>query len=157
MSELIAHMEREFRAAGLLSGTDPQEELIVSSLRQLMGAFASQGHSGGTGHMVLNLFDRLASFKPLVPLTGDDREWHKIDDQMVIDGDISPTHQNKRCSSIFKYGDGRVVDVSMVPHYVDPVGVVTTRSTDRPLPVTFPYMPGFPEMIRVDHDGNPIA
>lgn len=152
MSELINHMEREFRASGLLSGTDPMEELLVNALRGLMGVFAKQSHSGGTANMVLSLFDRLAQYKPLTPLTGASSEWVEIPPELQS----GPTHVNIRCSSVFKYPDGRVIDVNMVPVYVDPHGQATTRSSDRPPEIKFPYMPGMPPVIAVDFNGNTL-
>jgi len=150
MHTLTDHMEREFRVSGLLSGTDPLEELLVNSLRGLMGVFVKQGHSGGSADMTLSLFDRLAQYKPLTPLTGAESEWIEIPPEMQS----GPSHQNIRCTSVFKYPDGRAIDVNMTPVYIDPFGVTTTRSEDRPPEISFPYMPGMPPVIGVDHDGN---
>lgn len=152
MSQLLEHMEREFRIAGLLSGNDPLEEILVSSLRGLMKEFASQRHSGSTAHMVLSLFDRLVHTKPLTPLTGAPSEWVEI----PADQQSGPTHQNIRCTTVFKYLAGDAIDVGMLPTYVTPDGQATTRSTDRPPYIKFPYIPGMPPVIAVDFDGNPI-
>lgn len=154
MSNLITHMEQEFRASGLLSGTDPLEEKLVASLRGLIREFAAQDHSGSTASMTLSLFDRLVHYKPLTPLTGDELEWNEVPAEQA--GPDGPRFVNKRCSSVLKYADGRAVDVGMLPTYVLPNGMASTRSTDRPPEVTFPYMPGLPPFIAVDASGNPI-
>lgn len=152
MSNLLEHMENEFRVAGLNSGTDPVEEMIVSGVRALMNAFISQGLSDGGAATVLPLFDRLTQLKPLTPLTGARSEWLELPaDPTNPEG---PTHINVRCPTVFRYTDG-AYDVGAVPIYVDPFGH-TTRSTDKPPRVQFPYMPGFPPVIPVDADGNPI-
>lgn len=151
MSPLKQHLERELRASGLLSGSDPMENQIVADLRQLIDAVDSQEHSGGSLSMVLNLFDRLVNFKPLTPLTGAKDEW--TDNGL----DAGKILTNVRCSSVLWLVDSDcAVDVGMKPVYVRPDGVATTLSSDPAPKVTFPYMPGFPEMIRVDEAGEPI-
>lgn len=141
MSNLINHMEREFRYAGLLSGTDSAEEAIVSQLRQLVTVIASQNHSGSSLFGVLQLLDRLVNLKPLTPLTGADSEWVAAEHDPAI-------LQNVRCSTVFKI-DGKAVDAGMKPVYITPDGVAVTRSTDPAPEITFPYMPGLPPIIEV--------
>lgn len=153
MSNLLEHMENEFRVAGLHSGTNEVEDMIVGSLRALMNAFVSQGLSDGGAATVLPLFDRLTQLKPLTPLTGARSEWLELPaDPANPEG---PTHINARCSTVFRYADG-AYDVGMQPVYVDPTGFATTRSDDKPPRVQFPYMPGFPPTVFVDASGNPI-
>ena len=150
MSNLIAHMEREFRAAGLMSGTDPQSEKLVADLRGLMQVFADQGHSGGSGTSTLQLFDRLVHFKPLTPLLGTADEWVKS----PVDDTVS---SNLRCSSIIRDDEtGEAVDVGMKPVYIGPDGTAVTRSEDPAPAVTFPYMPGFPPVVPVNEAGESV-
>ena len=150
MSNLTNHMEREFRAAGLMSGTDPQSDKMVSDLRGLMSVFVSQNHSGGSGTGVLQLFDRLVHFKPLTPLLGTPGEWEASD----IDGNLL---HNIRCSSVIKDTEtGEVRDVGMKPVYVFPNGQSVTRSTDEAPLVSFPYMPGLPPVVAVNEQGVPL-
>ena len=70
---------------------------------QLLEVLEKQGHTNHTIHYCLRLFERLANFKPLTPLTGDDDEWKETAKNIF---------QNKRCSSVFKNGkDGKAYDI----------------------------------------------
>jgi hypothetical protein len=148
MSNILFHLERELRAAGLLSGTDPAEDKLVSDLRALVKTYAEQNHSGGTGTMTLQLFDRIANFKPLTPLTGDAREWAEVENMPGF-------FQNIRCTTVIKDDEGNFRDIGMKPVYVYPDGLTVTRQEPAPL-ISFPYMPGFPPVIAVNSEGNPI-
>jgi hypothetical protein len=150
MSNLILHLERELRCAGLLSGTNPREDKLVDDLRGIIKVIEAQDHSGGSLFTTLQFIDRLINLKPLTPLTGRPDEWD------VVEADDTVVKINKRCPTVMVLKDGSVVDVGMHPVYIDPDGLATTRS-DGPLPpVAFPYMPGFPPTIAVDANGNPL-
>jgi hypothetical protein len=73
MSNLIDHAMREFRACGWVdeSGTwsDEWQKEICENVLDLVRVFADQGHSGSTAPYALNIFERVAAFKPLIPLT----------------------------------------------------------------------------------------
>ena len=68
--------------------------------------FAEEGHSGSTAPYTVDLFEKLALFKPLVPLTGEDWEWHEVSEYMG-----HKCWQNKRRSSIFKDENGECYDI----------------------------------------------
>ena len=76
---------------------DGFQESINNMILDLLKLFDEQGHSGTTAHYVINAFTKLASFKPLFPLTDEDDEWEKVGTDMW---------QNKRCSSVFKDSNG---------------------------------------------------
>lgn len=137
---LTEHMEREFRYAGMLSGTGTEEEKLIDDLRGFVRLIVSQGHSGATLFNTMNILDRLITGRPLTPLTGRTDEWA----DSAVSSDVKV---NKRCSTVFKHADGTVVDVGMKPVYVYPDGTTVTRSEDPTPVVTFPYMPGFPPTI----------
>lgn len=149
----MVHMEREFRQAGLLSGTNEMEELIVKSLRTMMGAFTGLNLDGDMTSSVLHLFDRLVNGFPLTPLTGDADEWIKPN---FGPEDDTGMLQNVRCGRVFKMPDGSCIDAGAKPMYIMPDGMTFTKSDDKAPEVTFPYMPGFPPMVRVDEKGNPL-
>lgn len=152
MSALIQHMEREFRLAGFLSGTDTHEEFLVDAIRELVKVYAAQGHSGGSGFQTLTLFDRLVNGNPLTPLLGGRSEWTDVSP----DGEPGKFFQNVRYSKVFwNRAEGYFYDDGMKPVYVYPDGTAVTKSDDQAPQITFPYMPGFPPVINVDAQGNP--
>ena len=111
MSNYKTHAFREFEAAGWCDENgkfnDEIQEAICSHVVKLLDVFADEGHSGSTAPYAVNLFRKLAAFKPIVPLTGKDNEWNAIGKEMgrPADRDI---YQNKRNSAVFKDGkDGR--------------------------------------------------
>lgn len=59
---------------------------------RLIDTFAEQGHSGLSASWTLEIFNKLASYKPLSELTSDPNEWF-----MYNDGE----YQNKRCPAVF--------------------------------------------------------
>lgn len=105
MSNLIEHLKYEFIHAGWLNGdtgkfSDEMQAEIYKCLAKLLAEFGSQGHSGTTAPYTLELFNKLARYQPISPLTGNDSEWTHVYD------DDGPVYQNKRDGSIFKNGDG---------------------------------------------------
>lgn len=143
MSNLVEHMEREFRYAGLMSGTAPEDDKLVADLRGLVQVIVSQGHSGGTLFNTMHILDRLITGRPLTPLLGTADEW----EDSPIDPEVKVS---KRCPTVFKHPDGTVVDVGMKPVYLYPDGTTVTRPEDPAPQIAFPYMPGFPPTIAVE-------
>jgi hypothetical protein len=154
MSNLHAHALMEFKAAKWLDDDgkyyDEMQEAICVHVLKLLDVFADEGHSGSSAPYAVNVFKKLAMFEPLVPLTGEDWEWHEP----------SPgVFQNKRCSRVFKQADrfdGQAYDIDGRVFYewnereLDPdeEGYPGKRrfkshytSRDSLVPVTFPYTP----------------
>lgn len=146
MSNYIEHAQDEFLAAGWInhdgSYNDEMQKMICEDIIKLLDVFGEQGHSGSSASYTLNLFEKLANFKPIAPITGEDWEW--VD---VADGKGGILYQNRRCSSIFKDStgcwdiDGKVFwewnvreNGSPYKSYYHGGGCST--------PVTFPYTPG---------------
>lgn len=105
---------------------------------KLIDVFADQGHSGMSAEMAVSLFERLARFEPISPLTGEDDEWIEVGDGMF---------QNRRCSHVFKQ-NGEAYD-SEGRVFREPNGSCYTSKNSR-VPVTFPYTPN---RVYVDVDG----
>jgi len=154
---LKKHAEAEFRAAGFIDENgkycDEMQEAICNHIYKLLEVFSDEGHSGSTAPYTINLFTKLASFKPLVPLTGEDWEWV----------DHGYTKQNKRCSSVFKDPDGSVYDIDGRVFWEwqefqgEAVKSYYTNSESR-VPVTFPYTkPEKPEYVYRYSDADPPA
>jgi len=144
----------EFRAAGWTDAdgkfNDEMQEDICRHILKLLDVFADEGHSGSSAPYAVNLFKKLAMFEPIVPLTGEDWEWHEP----------SPgVFQNTRCSRVFKQADrfnGQAYDIDARVFYEwnerplepDEEGYPGTRrfkssytSRESMVPVTFPYTP----------------
>jgi hypothetical protein len=79
------------------------------------------------------MFKKLAMFEPIVPLTGEDWEWHEP----------SPgVFQNIRCSRVFKQADrfnGQAYDIEGRV-FREPTGACYTGA-ESCVPVAFPYTP----------------
>ena len=68
------HAEQEFKALGWVEGGDEMQNAICQDVLNLLAVFSTQGHSGSTAPYAINMFRKLADFKPLGPLTGEDWE-----------------------------------------------------------------------------------
>lgn len=154
MSNMHKHALMEFKAAGWLDETgaykDEMQAAICEHVLELLKVFSAEGHSGTTAPYTVNLFKSLAMFEPIVPLTGEDWEWHEAS---------TGVFQNKRCSHVFKQADrfdGQAYDIQGKVFFEwrereldeDDVGYPGTRrfkssytSRDSCVPVTFPYTP----------------
>ena len=53
---------------------DDMQDMVKANVLELLEVFGNQGHSGSSAPYVLGLFQRLADFKPLGQLTGEDDE-----------------------------------------------------------------------------------
>lgn len=138
---------KELEDAGLFDRDSDYSGMIGESVMELLKTFSSQGHSGGSASIVLSLFNRLANYKPINPLTGNDDEWNDLSEDTG-----EPLWQNKKCPSVFKSADGRVYDINAVV-YVEPDGTCFTSGS---IIVSFPYtIPSKPKYIQVGFDQNP--
>lgn len=73
------------------------QKLMSEDIMELITKFVYQGHTGTTAAYAIGIFSRLASWRPLTALTGEDDEWNEIRDGF---------YQNRRYSAVFKE-DGR--------------------------------------------------
>jgi hypothetical protein len=107
MSNLRSHAMAEFRAAKFVDENgkycDEMQEMICNHVMKLLDVFADEGHSGFTAPYAINMFKTLASFEPIVPLTGEDWEWTETS---------RGVWQNKRASHVFKDEDGKAYDIN---------------------------------------------
>lgn len=154
MSNLHHHARAEFRAAGWTDEVgnykDEMQQAICEHVLKLLDVFADEGHSGSSAPYAINVFKKLAMFEPLVPLTGEDWEWHEVSDGVL---------QNLRCSRVFKQADrfnGQAYDIDGIVFYdwyerpLDPDepgypgtyhGKSHYTSRESMVPITFPYTP----------------
>jgi len=145
MNNYQKHAMTEFRAAKWVDENgqfyDEMQQMICEHVLKLLDVFADEGHSGSSAPYAINLFQKLASFEPVVPLTGEDWEWNKVSDGV---------YQNKRCSHVFKQKDrfdGQAYDIEgkiFWNWYKDENGEpfkshYTGKNSQ--VPITFPYVP----------------
>jgi hypothetical protein len=136
----------EFRLAGWIDENgkynDEMQELICKHILHLLEVFEGEGHSGFSAKYALDIFNRIANWKPISPLTGEDDEWNDIGEY----GNGEPHFQNKRYSSVFKDKDGKAYDIDgrvfwcWVGSKEEPSKCHFTGNGSA-VPVTFPYTP----------------
>ncbi len=112
---------------------DGPNKWVVENILELIDAFAAQGHSGSSAPYVLGLFAKLADFKPVSTLTGNDDEWMECGDGIF---------QNRRCFHVFKE-NGVAYDSEGIVFYdvMEDGGKSYFTSRDSRVPVAFPYTP----------------
>lgn len=139
MSKLLEHARRELALANLpatdkdVSASDAMAQMIADDVLELIETLAKQGHSGGSVRVCLDLFNTLACYEPLSPLTGAPEEWHEVDlDTRLL--------QNIRCSRVFKeVATGRAYDIHGII-FKDKDGCCYAGEGSA-VEVTFPYTP----------------
>lgn len=98
MSNLVEHAKYELGLAGLLdSEKDFYGGLTGKAVLELIECFSKQGHSGMSAGIVISLFEKLANFKTISPISGSSEEWSTE----TFDGE---TFQNIRLPNLFKKG-----------------------------------------------------
>lgn len=121
MSNLVKHAEYELRKAGLFDKDSDYGGNLAVAVMSLVKAHAEYGHSGGSHGAVMEIFNRVANFKTLTPITSNPEEWMQVADEMLPNGD-GPMWQNKRQSSAFSQDGGKTwYDIA------DPKAGTTTR------------------------------
>lgn len=135
---LLEHARTELQIAGLFDPDSDYGGMLGEAVMRLMETFSGEGHSGFSAGMAIGIFEKLARYEPLTPLTGADDEWVEVAEEQLSPTETAPLFQNKRCSRVFKAGgnawdiDGRI--------FREPSGICFT-SRDSRVPVTFPYTP----------------
>lgn len=135
MSNLIEYAKREFLALGYKSideAEDGPDKWIQQNVLELLRVFSEQGHSGSSAPYCIGVFEKLAMYEPLGPLTGEDNEWHEAS---------AGVFQNKRCFHVFKQADrfdGQAYDLN---GRIFRKNDSSYTNEDSMVPVTFPYTP----------------
>ncbi|MBP3886848.1 MAG: hypothetical protein J6F30_04230 [Cellulosilyticum sp.] len=130
MSNMLKWAEEELKRYGYTFYGEGMNDDVLEILKILI----DQGHTNMSASIVIQLVDRLWSWKPLTSLTGEDDEWTD---------DLDPTGdkwQNKRYSAVFKNKEtGECYDIEG-RIFAEPNGVTFTCRQSR-VPIEFPYMP----------------
>ncbi len=134
---LVDYAKGELKKIGMIDSGEAYNDMATKAILDLIELFDSQGHSGFSAPYVINAFNRLAMFKPLSPLTGEDDEWIDVGDGLF---------QNKRYSAVFKDKDGTAYNIEGKVFSDD--GEVWYTNRDSRVNVTFPYVvPDKPEYL----------
>lgn len=99
---LVEHAESELKLAGFFDKDADYGGMLGNAVLELIDLFAKQGHSGFSAGLAIHLFNELAQYKPLTPLTTNPDEWFDISD---MNG--SPMWQSKRNSAVFSKDGGQ--------------------------------------------------
>jgi hypothetical protein len=136
-NNLKTHAINEFNYLGW-PGEDEIQKMVCDDVLELLQVFSEQGHSESSALYILNIFDKVARFGLLSPLTGNDDEWMEVSNGVW---------QNKRCYSVFKteergtyWIDGKV--------FREPNGCTYT-SRDSFVDITFPWVQSKSEIVDV--------
>jgi hypothetical protein len=100
MSNMLEWATEELQIAGY-DANDPEDgpnRWLAQGTLELLKVFAEQGHSGSSAPYAVALFEKLAMWKPIAPLTGEDDEWNEVGTNVW---------QNRRNSAVFKKEDGQ--------------------------------------------------
>jgi hypothetical protein len=105
LAGLKDHAKYELQRAGLFNKDADYGSLLGDSVLELCDCFSKQGHSGFSAEMALDLFNKLARFKTLTPITDDPEEWADV--SHYSSKDAAPMWQNKRDPSFFSKDGGK--------------------------------------------------
>ena len=103
MSRLLEHAREELKLAGYDIDSPDKEEFetdedyanaCAKNVYKMLEVFSEADHSGFSAQCTLHLFNRLAEFKCLTPLTNNPDEWMKLDPH-------DTSWQSKRQASCF--------------------------------------------------------
>lgn len=104
MSNLIEHAKLEMKRAGLFDTDSNYGGMLGPAIMKMIEVFSAEGHTGMSANITLGIFDRLARFKTLSPITDDPEEWFDLTGNGM---GPDPAWQNKRDSSCFSNDGGK--------------------------------------------------
>ena len=102
---LTSHAEEELTRAGLFDTDSDYNGMLGHAVMELMKVFANQGHSGFSAQCTRELFNQLADYKVLSPITDNPSEW--MDVAEYFDVNHPAIWQNRRDPSLFSNDGGK--------------------------------------------------
>ena len=102
LSNLVDHAKREMEIAGLFDKDSDYGGMLAKSVLAIMKVFAGQGHSGCSAEMCTRLFEKLARFENLTPLTSNPDEWNDVSEMSG-----RPMWQSNRNPAMFSKDGGK--------------------------------------------------
>ena len=79
--------------------------MIAKAVMELITVLSKQGHSGGSHWVLMEVFNQVANYKPLTPLTTDPKEWRKCLSEHGSDD--TRIWQSHRDSAVFSTDGGK--------------------------------------------------
>lgn len=141
---IVDYAKRELK--NLLDSKEEYDNRMALDVLELLNVFTKQGHSGFSAPWCVRLFSRLAMYKPLGPLTGEDDEWNEVGHN---------TFQNKRCPSVFKEGKDGIAYNIEARKFSDDGGETWFWSKNSWEFIDFPYtVPNEPEKVILNKEGT---
>ena len=98
MSNLIKHAKNELKLAGMYDKDADYGGALAHHILELIKVFSSEDHSGGSAGITLVVFNKLANFENLSPLTNNKDEWIEVENGQW---------QNKRNGEAFSQNGGK--------------------------------------------------
>jgi len=150
MSNLLKHAERELSLIGY-DGKDEYNNMAKAAIMELLSTFANQGHSGFSANYVTDVFNKLARFETLSPLTGEENEWNDVTE---MSGDRKTLFQNNRNSAVFKDDTGCYYINACL--WIEDNGNTYANKKSRGYIKSFPFTPKtfYVKVDKVDKDNN---
>lgn len=102
MSNLVKHAQEELKLAGLFDKDSDYDGMIGEAVLELVKVFSKQGHSGFSASWTLDVFNKVANYKPLTPIGKSKDEWMNVSDMST-----DPMWQNKRRGTTFSRDGGK--------------------------------------------------
>lgn len=115
-SGLYLHAKHELERAGLFSPGSAYAGMIGEAVLSAVENWAKQGHSGGSSHICLQVFNELIQYKPLTPITNEASEWMEVGKAPGRNG--GTVFQSRRKPSLFSTDGGETyydIDEPKVP------------------------------------------
>lgn len=103
-TNLEKHAEQEMKLANLYDKNADYDGMIPRAVMKLIKAHASEGHSGGSHWLTLEIFNKLVNFQTLTPITNNPNEWTCVGEYNCKND--KPLYQNKRDPSYFSNDGG---------------------------------------------------
>lgn len=100
---LVEHAKEELKRAGLFEKDSDYEGMLGDAVLELIEKFAAQGHSGFSAYQTIAIFERLAKFQTLTPITSDPAEWMCVSEHF----EGKSVHQNLRNPAVFSNDAGK--------------------------------------------------
>lgn len=102
---LVDHAKEELNRAGLFDKNSDYDGMLGNAVLELVEVFAKQGHSGFSANCCLDIFNKVARFKVLSPITNDSSEWMEV--SSYYPPNHPSVHQSRRDCSLFSNDGGK--------------------------------------------------
>jgi len=104
-SNLVSHAEKELRRAGMFDKGSDYNGALGKSILDMVKVFSTQGHSGFSASLTIDILNKLLKYKTLTPISSNPDEWMDITD--MCGKNAKTLWQNKRDPSFFSKDGGK--------------------------------------------------